>query len=145
MTDRFALLRDQHPNFDTATLPAIPEGWEDTSWRNDACPSFATPAGVRVWVDYADPAMRDTPSMARFGAYYDPEDALTDADTHHIYEGEDWDALLAAVEAFRVPDQPAAEDDSYPPPCSNPGGHEWPKVEEHERCLCIHCGADGDA
>ncbi len=38
-----------------------------------------------------------------------------------------------------------ADDDSYPPPCSDPGGHAWPQVEESERCLCIHCGADGDA
>lgn len=29
--------------------------------------------------------------------------------------------------------------------CTDPGGHVWPNVEEHERCLCIHCGADGDA
>ncbi len=39
----------------------------------------------------------------------------------------------------------AADDDSYPPPCTDPGGHVWPNVEEAERCLCIHCGADGDA
>lgn len=39
----------------------------------------------------------------------------------------------------------AEHDEGYPPPCTNPGGHEWPKVEEHERSLCIHCGADGDA
>lgn len=37
------------------------------------------------------------------------------------------------------------EDDGYPPPCSNPGGHEWPNVEEHEASRCVHCGADGDA
>lgn len=37
------------------------------------------------------------------------------------------------------------DDDSYPPRCTNPGGHEWPRVEEWERCLCAYCGADGDA
>jgi hypothetical protein len=36
-------------------------------------------------------------------------------------------------------------DEDGEPICSDPGGHEWPRVEEHERCLCIHCGADGDA
>lgn len=36
-------------------------------------------------------------------------------------------------------------DDGYPGPCTDPHGHEWPQVEESERCLCIHCGADGDA
>lgn len=31
--------------------------------------------------------------------------------------------------------------------CPNPDGHrhDWPCVEEHERCLCTYCGADGDA
>ena len=37
------------------------------------------------------------------------------------------------------------DDEGYPGPCTDPGGHVWPRVEEHERCLCVHCGADGDA
>lgn len=47
-------------------------------------------------------------------------------------------------------------DDSYPPPCTNPGGHEFECTGTayggdderwfgEGRCLCIHCGADGDA
>lgn len=47
-------------------------------------------------------------------------------------------------------------DDSYPPPCSNPGGHEWAysgtayggddeRWGGEGRCYCLHCGADGDA
>lgn len=40
---------------------------------------------------------------------------------------------------------PPEGDEAYPPPCTDPGGHEWPRVEENERCLCVHCGADGDA
>jgi hypothetical protein len=42
---------------------------------------------------------------------------------------------------------PADEEDGYPPACSDPGGHEWGDPEEHPngRCLCVHCGADGDA
>ena len=36
--------------------------------------------------------------------------------------------------------------DFLSPPCTNPGGHKWPAdVEERDRWLCIHCGADGDA
>ena len=38
------------------------------------------------------------------------------------------------------------DDGGHPGPCSDPGGHEWPRdIEESERCLCVHCGADGDA
>lgn len=42
---------------------------------------------------------------------------------------------------------PAPEcDEDGQPICTNPGGHEFQTdIEEHERCLCIHCGADGDA
>lgn len=30
--------------------------------------------------------------------------------------------------------------------CTSPDGvHDWPRVEEHQRCLCTYCGADGDA
>ncbi len=100
---RFPQLAVEHPNFDLATLPAIPEGWTDTSWRNDACPSFDTPSGVRVYVDYADPKQRDNEGLARFGAYYEAPDAQSSTDRVDVYEGEDWDALLAAVEAFTPP------------------------------------------
>lgn len=47
-------------------------------------------------------------------------------------------------------------DDSYPPACTNPGGHEFEctgtqyggddeRWHGEGRCLCVHCGADGDA
>lgn len=98
---RFDQLRREHPDFDLATLPAIPLGWEDTSWHNDACPSFQTPNGVRVYVDYADPAQRELgPTASRFGAIYDPEDGQSSTDTVYPYEGDDWDALLEAVGNF---------------------------------------------
>jgi hypothetical protein len=32
--------RQEFPNFDPATMPEIPTGWEDISWHNDACPSL---------------------------------------------------------------------------------------------------------
>jgi hypothetical protein len=54
------------------------------------------------------------------------------------------DGRLWAIEADRTP-VAASDDEGYPPRCSDPNGHEWPRVEESERCLCVHCGADGDA
>lgn len=50
--------RTAFPDFDPATMPAIPAGWNDQSWRNDACPSFVT-GEYTVWIDYADPAKRE--------------------------------------------------------------------------------------
>lgn len=32
----------------------------------------------------------------------------------------------------------------YPPQCTYPGGHVW-SGNDYGRCLCIYCGADGDA
>jgi hypothetical protein len=32
--------REEFPDFDPAAMPAIPQHWGDTSWHNDACPSF---------------------------------------------------------------------------------------------------------
>lgn len=38
------------------------------------------------------------------------------------------------------------DEEQYPSSCSSPTGHEFPRdIEERDRCLCIHCGADGDA
>jgi hypothetical protein len=45
---------------------AIPDGWHDVSWRNNACPSIAKKCtlldkdfSVVIWCDYKDPNMRD--------------------------------------------------------------------------------------
>jgi hypothetical protein len=54
------------------------------------------------------------------------------------------DGRLWAIEADRTPET-ASGDEEYPPRCSDPKGHQWPRVGVTERCLCTHCGADGDA
>lgn len=54
------------------------------------------------------------------------------------------------------PFDPVEEYDGGEPACSNPAGHKWaytgtayggddPRWCGEGRCLCIHCGADGDA
>src|SRR5690606_19746669 len=48
----------------------VPEGFCDTSWHNDVCPSFSKelPNGnfLRIFIEYPDPAARETPDAARF-------------------------------------------------------------------------------
>ena len=44
---------------------SIPEGFTDTSWHNDACPSFTSEA-FKIWVDYANPDNREIPQSTRF-------------------------------------------------------------------------------
>lgn len=57
----------------------IPKDWIDTSWHNDACPSWeVSPGGPQVYVDYADPKMREFPGIQRFSVhvYKDGESAI---------------------------------------------------------------------
>lgn len=41
----------------------IASGWEDTSWRNDACPSVEINSGksrFRIWIGDQDPGIRES-------------------------------------------------------------------------------------
>lgn len=57
----------EFPDFDAATMPAIPAGFEDVSWHNDTCPSFLNEtAGLIIFVDFANPSDREFPETVRF-------------------------------------------------------------------------------
>jgi len=59
--------RAEFPDFDPATMPAIPAGFDDVSWCNDSCPSFVDEgAGMILFIDFADPADREVPERPRF-------------------------------------------------------------------------------
>jgi hypothetical protein len=50
----------EFPHYDD-TL-SLPEGWTDTSWHNDTCPSFERVYGdvtFRLWCDFKDPEQRE--------------------------------------------------------------------------------------
>jgi len=64
---------DEFPDFDPTTLPAIPPTWTDTSWHNDACPSFFTETGFTVFVDYQKAASREHPETKRFTVLATPD------------------------------------------------------------------------
>ena len=38
---------------------AIPGDWENSSYGNDACPSYETPTGWQIFVDHGDPVKRE--------------------------------------------------------------------------------------
>ena len=67
-------LRSEFPDYDdTITLP---EGWIDTSWHNDVCPSFEKTFGdttFRLWCDYVDPERREMYGAMRFVIYIEDE------------------------------------------------------------------------
>lgn len=84
-------------DYPLADIPATPSGWVETSWKNDACPSFQFVVDgetMRVFVDYADPDQRECPSVPRFG--------LTTEDGVPVFETDSWDALLAEAAKPRL-------------------------------------------
>lgn len=50
-------------------------GVSDLSWRNDTCPNMGN-NHARLWIDYADPEMREQADMSQFcvTTYDDQED-----------------------------------------------------------------------
>jgi len=50
--------RTEFPDYPAEDMPAMPEGFEDTSWHNDVCPSFSS-SHFTIWIDYRDPALRE--------------------------------------------------------------------------------------
>lgn len=57
--------REQFPDFPANAMPVIPESFADTSWRNDACPSFSN-GELIIWVDYPKPEDRELSDTKRF-------------------------------------------------------------------------------
>jgi hypothetical protein len=87
--------RDAFPNYSPAEMPAIPAGFFDTSWHNDACPSFTSdPLGLTLWVDYAEPAARDYPTLPRYRL--ESQCAGVEVSGFHL-ETDDFALILSAI------------------------------------------------
>lgn len=85
----------EFPDFDPTTMPAILASWTDTSYGNDACPSFAPADDWRVFVDYADPAQREFAGV-RFVV-------ICDLNCTADLETDDWSEVLAFCERIAKP------------------------------------------
>lgn len=98
----------EFPEFAPADMPTIPADWQDMSWHNDACPSFAFMIGgegdsnntlARVWVDWVDPADREGGTDSkRFLVTYEADDGTT----FDALQTDDWAEVLAYVEARKA-------------------------------------------
>lgn len=91
----------EFPDFPATDLPAIPATWTDESWRNDACPSWRTAFGYRVFVDYADPAAREN-GGARF--------TVLDSEDGHVLDSDEWRDVLALEYVMVIGYDPFADD-----------------------------------
>jgi hypothetical protein len=90
----------EFPDFDITTLPEIPAGFIAEPWHHEACPRFINEAArLALWIDYADPAMRDMgPDFDRFLALKVDEEgnAIEGAAADHC-ASEDWPTVLAWI------------------------------------------------
>lgn len=78
----------EFPTYPLSSLPPIPSTWEDTSWHNDACPSYHTGNGVYVYVDFEEASEREYPeSTERFSVVHIDNDIT-------LYSGNDWEEVL---------------------------------------------------
>lgn len=94
----------EFPDYDPSTLPSIPPHWVDRSWHNEPCPSFqiGEGQGLIVFIDYADPAQREHPETVRFSVHGLDEKGMFPAEPIILLEGDDWEAVLAAVMAHQI-------------------------------------------
>lgn len=100
--------KTEFPNFPAADMPAIPAGFADQSWRDDASPSFLhEAAGLVLWVNEADPAAREIPEAPRFQLWQ-----CIDRDPVHGWQltggevcllaSEDWKTMANAILHFEA-------------------------------------------
>lgn len=86
--------RVEFPDFKAEDLPALPPGFEDWSWHNDAAPSFANLAlGIQIYVNPVAPSEREIPDMERFALFGLNADGTLTKD-EPILCTDDWNAVL---------------------------------------------------
>jgi hypothetical protein len=64
----------EFPDYDDTLI--LPKGWQDVSWKNDACPSFERKYGnvaYRIFCDYENLDRREIQHDPRFILYIEDE------------------------------------------------------------------------
>lgn len=85
--------RTEFPDFPETDLPALPVGFEDTSWHNDACPSFTSDGrGLTIFINYTDPAKREV-GWPRFSL----QNQEAGVETTGGFDTDSWDEALAYI------------------------------------------------
>jgi hypothetical protein len=96
-------LRTEFPDFDIASLPAIPGDWGDVSWHNDACPKFTPPIAlpnngrIEIFIDAANPEDRENDCGGRFIVT-----SVDDNSGEDLLITDDWQAVLDLIANARA-------------------------------------------
>ena len=88
---------------DMTEMPAIPEGFDDTSWHHDVCPSFTSDAlGLTVWINYPKVEDRENGDANRFILHRQR------SGVEHgmwVLASDRWGQICDAIEAKRICDK----------------------------------------
>lgn len=98
--------KTEFPDF--LDMPELPRGLRDSSWHNDACPSFIVWQDetvpkyetFKLWVDWANPDLREIPTAKRFTLCAMSEDGRFES-ISLIEESDSWEDIRPAVEFLR--------------------------------------------
>lgn len=97
-------LSKEFPDFPLADYPTLPEGFADSSWHNDSCPSMKNETlGLFIFVDYVDRAKReriDDGSVRFVVLKLDGEGILENCPT--ILTTDVWKDVLDLIESKRA-------------------------------------------
>lgn len=88
------------PDFPAREIPRFSDDWEDTSYGNDLCPSYALKGTMtlQLFFNRERPEDRyDGPESPRFNLQYDSDDADIPVD---IYVGESFEEAMEFAAAF---------------------------------------------
>ena len=85
---------DVFPTLSPSSLPPSPSEWMDMSWPSDIRPSWATPSGYIVFVDFEDVSEREFEDSKRFTVIASIErDICCDV----VLESDEWAEVLELV------------------------------------------------
>lgn len=91
------------PDFDLATLPDIPDGFEDDTVENEGCPIFIHHGlGLELVVAYPDPEMREGDQARYVLSALTPtvSDGWQTLGSTVLAASEDWNDILATLTVF---------------------------------------------
>ncbi len=101
LVDTRPLYKREFPGFPTIT-EAIPEGFKDSSWHNNTCPSFSHeyPDGgaLHIHLDWPNPDQRDAgPHFPRYSLWLQHHDGY---DVGEAVVSNDWQEIITAIGLF---------------------------------------------
>ena len=88
----------EFPDFDPATLPRLPQAFEDISYGNDACPSFHNDElRLSIFIDYEKMELREFEGETRFHIFKTDEDGGRLPEDDASFTSDNWSDILAYV------------------------------------------------